>query len=74
VISFRTWTAIVRSRSVSFFGRVATQSRASVIDRVATDEMSRPSTVTARTSGYRRLPLQVGHGLVTMYFSSSALM
>src|SRR5882724_1404764 len=32
------------------------------------------STVTARTSGLSRLPWQVGHGRVTMYFSSSVLM
>ena len=52
----------------------ATQSSASVIDSVATSEMSASSTVTARTSGFSRLPPQAGQGRVTMYFSSSVLM
>ena len=37
-------------------------------------EMLRPSTVTARTSGRRRRPRQVGHGFWTMNFSSSVRM
>ena len=36
--------------------------------------MLRPSTVTPRTSGLRRLPLHTGQGRSTMYFSSSVLM
>ena len=74
MISLRTWYAIARSRSVSFFGSRPTQSSASVIDRVATSEIDLSSTVTARTSGFSRLPRQVGQGRVTMYFSSSVLM
>ena len=43
-------------------------------DRPATSEMLRPSTLTARTSGRRRRPRQVGHGFWTMNFSSSVRM
>ena len=54
--------------------RLRPTSSASVIDRSATSEMSRPSTVTPSASGRRRLPLQAGQGRSTMYFSSSVLM
>ena len=47
---------------------------ASVIDIVETSQTLRSPIVTARTSGRSRLPPQVGHGRVTMNFSSSVLM
>ncbi len=65
---------MVRSRSEMRFGSARAHSSESVMDRSATSEMSRPSTVTPRASGRSRLPLQVGHGRSTMYFSSSVLM
>ena len=65
---------MVRSRSVILSARFAPQSSASVTLRPATSEMLRPSTLTARTSGRSRRPLQVGQGLVTMNFSSSVRM
>ena len=54
------------SRSVSLAGRPLTHSQAAVIDSVETCQMFRPSTVTARISGLRRLPSHVGHGRATM--------
>ena len=74
MISLRIWCAIVRSRSVSFFGSPATHARASVIDIVEMSQTLLPSTVTARISGFSRFPPQVGHGRLTMNFSSSVLM
>ncbi len=47
---------------------------ASVIDIVETSQTFRSPMVTARISGLSRLPPQVGHGRVTMNFSSSVLM
>ena len=44
-----------------------------MIDIVETSQTFRSPIVTARISGLRRLPPQVGHGRVTMYFSSSVL-
>ncbi len=54
------------SRSVSLAGRLVTHSQVAVIERVETCQMFRPSTVTARISGFRRLPSHVGHGRATM--------
>jgi hypothetical protein len=42
------------------------------MDRVAMSQMFRSRIVTDRISGRSRLPPQVGQGLLTMYFSSSA--
>ena len=62
------------SRSVMVSCRRAAQSRASTTDSPDTCATFSPSTVTARTSGLRRRPAQVGHGFWTMNFSSSARM
>ena len=45
-----------------------------MIDMIETSQIVAPSIVTARISGFSRLPPHVGHGRVTMYFSSSVLM
>ena len=42
-----------------------------MIDSVETSQMFRSPIVTDRISGRSRFPPQVGHGLLTMYFSSS---
>jgi hypothetical protein len=67
------WWAIVRSRSVRVVPSVDAQRRASVIDIVDTSQTFRSPIVTARISGRRRRPWHVGHGRVTMNFSSSVL-
>ena len=65
---------MVRSRSESDALRPVAQRSASVMDIVETSQTFRSPIVTARISGLRRLPPHVGHGRVTMYFSSSVLM
>ncbi len=69
-----TWRAMVCSRSVTRSMSAAAQSSASVTERVDVSAMLFPSTVTARVSGRRRLPWQVGQGLLTMNFTSSVRM